>query len=107
MALTEGFKQALLMDGSVQNLIASTIGLNYYSAWIFFHALLAGDSIQITVYVNDPQSSTERIYDQFTVSGLQAKPAVFIPNLPTDSFRVTAQQTAGTNRTINVVRYDN
>ena len=106
MALTEGFKQALAMDGSVQNIIPTVAVLAYYSAYLYVHNMASGDTIEFTIYVNDPQSSTERIYDQFIVSGAQTKVAIFIPNLPTDSFRVTAEQTAGTNRTINVVRYD-
>lgn len=106
MVLTEGSKGALLMDGTVQNIIPTVTVLAYYSAWLYVHNMLAGDVIQFTIYVNDPQSGTERIYDQFTVSGAQTNVAVFIPNVPTDSFRVTAQQTAGTNRTINFVRYD-
>ena len=109
MVLTEGTKGALLMDGTVQNIIASATGLKYYSAWLFVNALVSGDSITFTIYANDPQASTEKIYDQFTVSGAQTKTAVFIPNIPTDSFRVTAQQTsdgAGGKKTINYVRYD-
>ena len=106
MVLSEGFKQALLMDGSVQNIIPTVAVLAYYSAWLFVQNMQSGDVIEFTIYVNDPQSSTERIYDQFTVSGAQAKDGIFIPNVPTDSFRVTAEQTSGTNRIINVVRYD-
>jgi len=106
MVLAEGDKGALLMDGSVQNIIPTVAVLAYYSAYLFVHNMASGDTITFTIYVNDPQSSTERIYDQFTVSGAQAKDGIFIPNVPTDSFRVTAEQTAGTNRTINWVRYD-
>lgn len=106
MVLSEGFKQALLMDGSIQNIIPTIAVLAYYSAYLFVQNMLSGDTIEFTIFVNDPQSSSERIYDQFTVSGAQTKVAIFIPNVPTDSFRVTAEQTSGTNRTINVVRYD-
>lgn len=106
MVLVEGAKGALLMDGTVQNIIPTSTGLKYFSAWLFLQNMASGDTIIFTIYANDPQSSTERIYDQFTVSGAQTKTGVFIPNIPTDSFRVTAEQTAGTNRTINWVRYD-
>ncbi len=109
MVLTEGLKGSLLMDGTVQNIIPTVTGLKYYSGYIFTHNLVTGDSITFTIYVNDPQSSTERIYDQFTVSGAQTKPATFLVNVPTDSYRVTAEQTtsgAGGFKTLTFVRYD-
>lgn len=109
MVLVEGVKGGLLMDGTVQNIIPSATGLKYFSAWLFIHNLVSGDNIIFKIYVNDPQSSTERVWDEFTVNGAQTKPAVFIPNVPTDSFRVTAEQTAtgaGGYKTVNYVRYD-
>ena len=106
MALTEGAKGAQLMTGSAANLFSSVTTIAHYAMYIFTDALQSGDILRIIIYVNDPQDSTERIYDQFDVSGVQSKPAVFIPFLPTDSYRVTAHQTAGTNRTISWVRYE-
>lgn len=106
MVLTEGATGALAVTGSVANLFSSQTTLQHYATWIFFFNLTAGDSIEITIYVEDAQASTERIYDQFIVSGVQDKPSVFIPFVPTESYRVEAETISGTNRTINWVRYE-
>lgn len=110
LVLTEGFKQALLMDGNIQNLIPIIAALNYYEAYAFLDNMVSGDSITFTIYVYDPQDAVQKIYDIFTRRGVQTKPARFIPNLPTEEFKVTAEQTAtgaGGFKTINAVRYDN
>lgn len=111
MALNEGFKQGLLMDGEVQNIIPTVAALNYYSGWAFLHNLVDGDVIEFVIYVYDPESAVQRVYDRFTVRGVQIRPSSFAPpNVPTAEFRVTAEQTAsgaGGFKTVNVVRYDN
>lgn len=109
MVLTEGTKGSLLMDGTVQNLIPTVSALKYYSAYAFLDTLVSGDSIDFTIFVFDPQTSTQKIYDFFTVNGELSKVAVFIVNLPSEEFRVTAEQTAtgaGGFKTITFVRYD-
>ena len=109
MALTEGAKGSLLLDGTVQDLIATATGLKYYSGYAFLHNLVSGDSIEFVIYVYDPQSAVQRIYDKFTVTGVQTKPLAFIPNLPTQEFKVTAEQKAegaGGFKTLTFVRYD-
>ena len=94
------------MDGTEQNLFASQTTLQHYATWIFFHNLLGGDKIEIRVYVNDEQSVVERIYDKVTIPGPVTDPAVFFPFVPTNSYRVTAKQVAGTNRTITWQRLE-
>lgn len=110
MALSEGFKQELLMDGAVQNIIPTVATLNYYSGYAFLDNLVDGDVIEFVIYVFDPEAATQKVYDAFTVRGVQTGPATFIPNIPTEEFRVTAEQTAsgaGGFKNVNVVRYDN
>jgi len=106
MALTEGANGSQLMTGTAANLFVSQTTLQHYATWIFTNALLAGDVLHIVIFVNDVNGAAERIYDEFDVSGVQAKPGVFIPFVPTNSYRITAHQTAGTNRTITWVRYE-
>lgn len=96
----------ILMDGTEQNLFASQTTLQHYATWIFFHNLLANDSIEIRVYVNDQQSALERVYDFLEIPGPVDDPAVFFPFVPTNSYRVTAKQIAGTNRTITWQRLE-
>ena len=106
MGLEEGAKGALTVGVVIADLFASQTTLKHYSTWINFHNLLVGDSIEITVHVNDPQIATERVYTQFTVKDVQTKPAVFVPFLPTDSYRIEAQKLTGTDREITWVRYE-
>jgi len=106
MGLEEGAKGALTVTAVIANLFASQTTLKHYSTWIFFHNLVSGDSIEITIHVNDPQDVTERIYDKFTVADAQSEPGVFIPFLPTDSFRIEAQKLTGIDREITWVRYE-
>ena len=106
MGLEEGDKGFLNVTGSIANLFASQTVLKHYSTWIFFDNLISGDSIEITIHVNDPEAPAEKIYDIFTVKGAQTNPSVLIPFIPTDSYRVQAQTITGVNRTINWVRYE-
>lgn len=108
MGLEEGGKGTPTIGTSVADLFASQTILKHYSTWIFFNNLQTGDSFEIVIYVNDPNATAaERIYDRFTVNGSQTnKPATFIPFIPTDSYRITAQKLAGTDREIRWVRYE-
>lgn len=105
MALTESSGN-VTMNGTEQNMFASQTTLKYYSTYVFLHNMASGDTITIKVYVQDKDATTERVYESRTVSDAQTKPAVFVPFLPTSSYRVTCQQTAGTNRVINWARYE-
>jgi len=107
MTLTEGDKGSELVTSSVVNLFVSQIGLKYYATYVYFQNIAASDSFKIIIFVNDPESATERIYDQFTISDDISADAVFIPFLPTDSYRVTAQKITGTDRSLTWVRYEN
>ena len=105
MALTRTNGQTV-MDGTEQNLFGSQTILQHYATWIFFDALLAGDKIVVRVYVNDGQDVVERVYDKYTVPGPVDDPAIFNVFVPTDSYRVTCEQTDGTNRTISWQRLE-
>jgi len=106
MVLLEGANGSQLMTGSAANLFSSVLALAHYATWIFTNTLQAGDTLHIIVYTNDVNGAAERIYDEFDVVGAQTKPGVFIPFVPTNSYRITAHQTTGTNRTITWVRYE-
>jgi hypothetical protein len=106
MALTQTAGVSPTLDGTEQNLFSSQTTLKHYAMWAFLHTLGAGDTVIIRVYANDPQSSTERLYDEATYSGTQSSPAVYIPYIQTNSFRVTVERTAGTVSTINFARIE-
>ena len=91
--------------GTLVNLFVSQTTLQHYSTYINFNNLTSGDSFQITIYINDPNTPAERIYDQFTVTNAQSEPSIFTPFLPTDSYRVTAEKLTGTDSIIDWVLY--
>lgn len=105
MALTET-SGILAVTGTLADLFSSQTTLKFYATTIFFHNLLSGDSIEITIHIKDVNDTVERIYDQFTVSNVQPKPATFIPFLPTGSYRITARTVAGVDRSITWTRHE-
>lgn len=105
MALAEDSGN-VTMNGTEQNMFASQTDLKYYSSYVFLHNMASGDTIRIRVYVKDVDDAVERVYEDQTASDAQTVPAIFIPFLPTSSYRVTCQQTAGTNRVVNWAKYE-
>ena len=89
-----------LMDGTEQTIFESTI-LGEYSGYVFLDAMLAGDTIVIRSYTMDVEDETYKKCEEATYSGVQAKPAVyFTPIIGKVGFKITAEQTVGTYRTI-------
>lgn len=106
MALTQT-PGSLTVDGTEKNLFASQVTLQHYACWIFLHNMGATDVLTIRIYVNDEQSTdTERLYIEDTYSGTQDVPSIFLPFVPTDSYRVTAQRDAGSFTTLTWARQD-
>ena len=105
MALSETLKGTPTIDNTVNDLFASQTIRQHYATWIFFNNLTLGDSFEITIFVNDSNTPAEIIYDQFIVTDAQPTPGVFIPFVPTDSYRVTAQKLTGTDRVLDFVLY--
>lgn len=95
MALTETHGN-LTIDGTEKNLFASQTSLKNYATTVFLNSMADGDVIIIRVYVNDAQGTpAERLWLSATYVGAQSDPSIFIPFLPTDSYRVTIQRSAG------------
>lgn len=92
-------------DGTVQTLFDITTDANF-GTWLFVDTLTATETLEIIISVLDSQDSTMRVYDTFTLTGVQSDPAKFIPFLATKEYKVTIQLTAGTNRTISWQRIE-
>lgn len=103
MAVVE-FSGTLPVTSVVANLFPSQIVLKTYACDIFFDALQAGDAIEIIIYKKDIAGASEKVFDFFTVTGVQAAPDVYIPPMSTASYRVTARKVSGVDRSINWVR---
>lgn len=105
MALELVTSGSLLMNGTEQDLFPSQIGLLHYSTKIFFDELVNGDEITIRVFDEDVDTSTEKIYRTTSIQGVQLNPEVLINWMPSSSYRVTCQQTVGSNKTITFALY--
>jgi len=89
-----------LMDGTEQ-IIFINEELGEFSGYVFLEDMQVGDTIIIRGYVKDHEDSVYKKTSEDTFSNVQALPAVYVkPILGKVGLKFTAQQTAGTYRTI-------
>jgi len=100
MALTLAQQGSQLTDGTEQEIVNIT-SLNHFAAYIFTDAMQLNDKVTIRVFVLDDQGSTLKKYLDVELIDVQATPAVFIPFLPANQYRITIQRTGGVDRTYN------
>lgn len=93
-------------SGTETNLFTSQTTLQHYATWVFLNSMGASDRVTLRVYIKDQQGATERLYFKATYQGVQGEPSVFIPYVPTNSYRVTIQRNAGTITSANWARLD-
>jgi hypothetical protein len=111
MALTETSGSTTTVGTTETNLFEITTGgPKYFSGYAFLHNLTATETIQFFVYVYDVNASAYRLYqgpdDGLQYSGVQGSPARFVVPVPSKQFKVTTKMTAGTNRAITWVLYE-
>ena len=106
MVLTEGANGSIVADGTEQNLFASQTVLKHYVTWLFVNNMVDGDELTVRTFVNDVNASLEKIYEEQIIFDSQSEVAVFLPFVPTDSYRVTIQQGVGPFKTFTWVRYE-
>lgn len=108
MALTELAKGAITTDGTEQTIRDETVtGLKNYATTINCKNMVAGDIIELRVYIYDPQAATiTETYRTFSISNAQTDDIYFIPFMPTARYKVTIKRTAGTDRAYDwVIHY--
>ena len=89
------------MDGTEQIIFEST-ELGEYNGYVFLEAMEAGDTIVIREYIKDVEDNVYRLYEDYSYSDAQTKPAIRIPPIVGKvGFKITAQQTVGTYREIS------
>lgn len=95
----------LLALNSEVKIIEKTDGPFHYSAWIHLDNMASGDTVVIRTYKWEPNGSTYSLYEEKTVKYNDLKgnestdqPAVFLPFIPAEKYKVTIEQTAGTLR---------
>ncbi len=100
MALTLAQQGSLLTNGTEQQIVNIT-SLNHFAAYIFTEAMVLNDKLTIRVFVLDDQGAVLRKYLDVELLDVQATPAVFIPFVPANQYRITLQRTGGVDRTYN------
>lgn len=94
----------ILADGTEQT-IFDTSSLTHFFAYVFLHNMIAGDTLIINIYIKDVNGATMRLVDTFQYDGAQTRKGVPIPYYPTSEYKLTIQQTAGTNRNYTWAKY--
>lgn len=97
-------ESSVVMDGTEKNLFEITdVKSSDIEAWVDLTPMQAGDTIVIRYHRKVKAAGTYAKYAEETYSGAQSIPLLCIVNkkIYRDT-KVTAQQTAGTNRTLDV-----
>jgi len=100
MALTLAQQGSQLTNGTEQEIVNLT-SLNHFAAYIFTDPMVSGDRLTIRVYVLDDEGAVTKKYLDVELVDAQATPAVFIPFVPANQYRITIQRTGGVDRTYN------
>ncbi len=79
--------------------------LRHYATWIYMDNLTGGDSVQIRVYILDPNdTNTMKKYLDVLISDAQSNPAFYIPWVPTGQYQVSVQRITGVDKNITWCR---
>ena len=104
MVLTEA-NGTITTTTSAQDLFDIT-ALKHFATTVYTHNMVAGDEIELIVYVLDSNGSTMRKYRTKRIKDAQTDPAFFIPFLPASQYKVTIQRIAGTDRAYTWTRHE-
>jgi len=98
---------SVAMDGTEKTLVEKTDGkMGLLDGFVDLTPMAGGDTIVIRQYMQVKAAGTYIKYAEETYSGAQSIPLLNIVTKPAkDKIKVTAQQTAGTNRTLDCQFY--
>jgi len=98
---------SIVMDGTEKILVEKTDNkLGLLDGFVDLTPMLAGDTIVVRQYMQVKAAGTYVKYAEETYTGAQSIPLLFLTTKTAkDKIKVTAQQTAGTNRTLDVQFY--
>ena len=103
MAL-QSFDGTVLTDGTEQDLFDIT-SLSHYASWVYLDNLVDGGSVQIRVFIQDPNDSAQmKKYIDTLISDAQSNPSFYIPWVPTQQYRVSVQRVSGSDINITWCR---
>jgi len=88
------------MDGTEQTLFENT-ELAEYAGYIFVDSLESGDEIVLRAYIKDVEDGEYKLRDTYTVTYPPPVECIAVaPTIGKVGFKITAQQTAGTYKTL-------
>lgn len=103
--VSQNLAPTLVALNTETKLIEKTDGPYHYSAWVHLNNMASGDTVIIRTYKWNITDSQYDLYEEKTVryTDLNANetnnmPAVFLPFIPANRYKVTIEQTAGTVR---------
>ena len=99
--MTLTFSSGSKTSKTAEQTIFNTGDNAHYGTWLFTHNMIAGDQTRVRVYTDFP---TLKVYLDRTLSGVQTKPAFFIPYISTIQNKLTIQRITGSNRIFNWLR---
>lgn len=86
-------------------LVEKTDGPYHYSTWIHLGNMASGDTVIIRTYKWEVNTGAYELYEKKTIKHSDLKgnettnqPAIFLPFIPANRYKVTIEQTAGTLR---------
>ena len=109
MVLTLAQSGAVTIVNNNETELFNVSSIKHYATWLHVNQMVAGDKLVVRVYVQDDQTPISRKYLDVEIVGSQTVPAIFIPFVPSSSYRVTIQQTepfGGPFHTYNFQRYE-
>jgi len=100
-------ESSVVMDGTEKTLVEKTDNkLGLLDGFVDLTPMQAGDTIVVRQYMQVKAAGTYVKYAEETYSGAQTIPLLFLTTKTAkDKIKVTAQQTVGTNRTLDVQFY--
>lgn len=109
MVLTHVSQGSTAMDGNEDTLFSDSVeNFLYHMVKIYLDPMAGSDAVTIRVYDWDVVAGSYKLYITKKYGpGALTDVSFYSPPLPAHRFKVTIQQTAGTNRTFNWERLSN
>lgn len=99
------FEGSITANGTVQTIFDVT-GTKYYAFQIDLSNMADGDLVTVTVYLKDAQFGTYVKYVANEYDGVQDEALYYLAFLPAYGIKVTIQQTTGTYKSFDWVRWE-
>jgi len=109
MVLTLAQSGFVTLTDNNETELFNVASVKHYATWLHVNQMLAASKLVIRVFVLDDVSASQRKYLDVEIVGSQTVPAIFIPFVPSGSYRVTIQQTepfGGPFHTFDFQRYE-